>query len=310
MDVYAKITDAIVTALENAGEEGPGRWRMPWHARPGHDTSTPLNAVSGRPYSGINVLGLWAAAEAKGYPTGEWATYKQWQEVGAQVRAGEKSTLIVFWNFGEREVETDDGDRETRKSVYARGYYVFNAAQVDGWAGRKQPKDAPAPLTEEQRVAAADEFFRGLDADVRHGGSQAYYRPSDDHIQMPAFETFEAGTAYYSTLAHEHVHWTGAKSRLDRDLSGRFKTAAYAAEELVAELGAAFCMARLGLSTEPRADHAQYIAGWIKLLKEDKRAIFTASSKAQAAVEWMTAKATASATQEGGGGVEPAATAA
>src|SRR5439155_9518281 len=124
-------------------------------------------------------------------------------------------------------------------------------------------------------------------SDVRHGGNRAYYSPSSDHIQMPPFQAFTEGPAYYSTLAHEHTHWTGKADRCDRQLGKRFGDNAYAAEELIAELGAAFVCAHLGLSTEPREDHAKYIQSWLKVLRSDKRAIFTAASKAQQAADYL-----------------------
>ena len=136
-------------------------------------------------------------------------------------------------------------------------------------------------------IEHAEAFFGSIGATVRHGGNEAFYRPSTDHIQMPPFAAFKDGVAYYSVLAHEHTHWTANAARCDRQLGKRFGDNAYAAEELIAELGAAFTNAHLGLSTEPRADHAQYLASWLKVLKADKRAIFTAASKAQQATDWM-----------------------
>ena len=173
----------------------------------------------------------------------------------------------------------DDGQR---RSVLARGYAVFNAEQVDGY---EVPPTPPRP--EIQRVQEAERFFEALGADIKHGGNRAFYRPSGDHIQMPNFESFRDAVSYYSVLAHEATHWTGATLRLDRDLSGRFGNAAYAAEELVAELGAAFLCADLGLTNEPRPDHAAYVANWLQVLKEDKRAIFTAAAKAQQAADYV-----------------------
>ena len=148
------------------------------------------------------------------------------------------------------------------------------------------PKAEP-DVTQLERIEQAEAFFRTIGADVRHGGNQAYYRPSEDHIQMPPFQAFKENVSYYSTLAHEHTHWTAKADRCDRQLGKRFGDSAYAAEELIAELGAAFTCAHLGLSTEPRADHAQYIASWLRVLKADKRAIFTAASKAQQAADYL-----------------------
>jgi antirestriction protein ArdC len=163
---------------------------------------------------------------------------------------------------------------------------VFNAAQVDGYT----PKvDADIPCPNASRTLRRS--FRRSGADLRHGGNQAFYAPATDHIQMPPFGAFAENVSYYSTLAHEHTHWTAPAARCDRQLGKRFGDNAYAAEELIAELGAAFTCAHLGLSTEPREDHAQYLASWLKVLKADSKAIFTAASKAQHATDWMIARA-------------------
>jgi antirestriction protein ArdC len=287
-DVYRTVTDAIINAIE----QGVGTWRMPWHTS-GRFAFSPINATSKKPYRGINTVCLWAAAQAKGYESGEWATYQQWQEKGAQVRRGEKATLVVFWKFANESKETEDGEATSSRLLFSRGYSVFNAAQVDGYT----PKiDAETPIPE--RIAHADGFFTAIGADVRHGGNQAYYTTSDDHIQMPPFQAFRENVSYYSTLAHEHTHWTAKAGRCDRQLGKRFGDNAYAAEELIAELGAAFTCAHLGLSTEPREDHAQYINSWLRVLMADKRAIFTAASKAQQPTDWMVARADSARTAE------------
>ncbi len=284
-DVYARVTDQIVTAIE----QGVGTWRMPWHTS-GRFAFSPINAVSKKPYRGINTVCLWAAAQAKGYERGEWATYAQWQERSAQVRKGEKATLVVFWKFANDSRETqEDGESSTARGsrlLFTRGYSVFNASQVDGYTPAVDP-DATMP----ERIAHAEEFFHAIGADLRHGGNQAFYSPASDHIQMPSFDAFAENVPYYSTLAHEHTHWTARAGRCDRELGKRFGDNAYAAEELTAELGAAFTCAHLGLSTEPREDHAQYIQSWLKVLKADSQAIFTAASKAQQATDWLIARA-------------------
>jgi antirestriction protein ArdC len=284
LDVYRKVTDQIITAIE----QGAGTWRMPWHTS-GRFAFSPINVVSKKPYRGINTVCLWAAAQAKGYASGEWGTYQQWQERGAQVRRGEKATLVVFWKFANDYKETQsDSDTPASGSrlLFTKGYSVFNAAQVDGYTPKA---DLEQPIPE--RMAHADAFFKSVAADVRHGGNQAFYSPSGDYVQMPPFEAFKDAISYYSTLGHEHTHWTASTARCNRELGKRFGDNAYAAEELIAELGAAFTCAHLGLSTEPREDHAQYIQSWLRVLKADKRAIFTAASKAQQAADWMMQKA-------------------
>jgi antirestriction protein ArdC len=280
-DVYDRVTSQIINSIE----QGVSSWRMPWHTS-GRFAFSPINVTSKKPYRGINTLCLWAAAQTKGYESGEWATYKQWHERGAQVRKGEKATLVVFWKFANSSSEgQEDADEQPVSGshlLFTRGYSVFNAAQVDGHS----PKvEYDAPML--QRIEQADGFFRGIGATVRHGGNQAYYATASDHIQMPPFQAFVESVSYYSTLAHEHTHWTAKASRCDRQLGKRFGDSAYGAEELIAELGAAFTCAHLGLSTEPRPDHAQYIASWLRVLKADKRAIFTAASKAQQAADYL-----------------------
>jgi antirestriction protein ArdC len=279
-DVYRTVTDAIINAIE----QGVSNWRMPWHTS-GKFAFSPVNVVSRKPYRGINTVCLWAAAQAKGYERGEWGTYNQWQERGAQVRKGEKATTVVFWKFANNAAETDDGD-DTPKSgsrlLFTRGYSVFNATQVDGYAPKP---DAETPI--EQRIEQAEQFFSRINARVMHHGNRAFYSPADDTITLPPFPAFFTATDYYSTRAHETGHWSSRADRCDRELGKRFGDNAYSVEELIAELTAAFTLAHLGLSSQPRPDHAQYIASWLRVLKADKRAIFTAASKAQQAADFM-----------------------
>jgi antirestriction protein ArdC len=280
--VYERITTTVIAAIE----AGAGNFAMPWHTD-GSDTARPTNIASGRPYRGINTLALWVAAQAAGYGPGIWGTYKQWAERGAQVRKGEKSTLVVFWKINDREQDADDAAAEdtARRRIVARGYSVFNAAQVDGYAAPAMPV-----LPEMQRIERAERWFAALGATVREGGSRAFYQPNTDAICLPPFAAFRDPVAYYATLAHEATHWSGHADRCARDLKGRFGSESYAAEELVAELGAAFLCADLALASEPRPDHAAYIASWLKVLRDDPRAIFTAAAKAQAAADWMHAR--------------------
>ena len=205
------------------------------------------------------------------------------------MRKGEKSTLVVFWKFANSASESQsdsDTPASTSRLLFTRGYSVFNAAQVDGYAPKA---GAERPLLE--RIEQAEAFFRAIGSDVRHGGNQAFYSPAGDYVQMPPFQAFRDGLSYYSTLAHEHTHWTANAARCNRELGKRFGDNAYAAEELIAELGAAFTCAHLELSTEPREDHAQYLQSWLRVLKADKRAIFTAASKAQQAADWLAQQA-------------------
>lgn len=274
-DVYEQITNAIVSTIE----EGADKYEMPWHA-----LSIPLNATSRKPYRGVNVLMLWATAQKRAYTSNEWATYRQWQEAGAQVRKGECSTTVVFWKFYDRsEEQQEDVDApEDRPRCFARCYHVFNASQVDGYV----PQVAEQ-LPESARIENAERFFASLPAVVKHGGDRAFYSPMGDFIQMPPFAQFKSPEAYVSTKAHEFGHWSGSGSRLNRDLSGRFGDERYSMEELIAELTSCFVCADLRIQSEPRVDHAPYIASWLRVLKGDRKAIFTAASKAQEATSYL-----------------------
>jgi antirestriction protein ArdC len=279
-DVYSRVTSQIVNAIE----AWVSNWRMPWHTSEKFAFS-PINVTSKKPYRGINTVCLWAAAQAKGYERGEWGTYQQWQERAAQVRKGEKATLVVFWKFANNAAETDDGD-DTPKAgsrlLFTRGYSVFNAAQVDGYTPKAE---ADSPI--EQRIESAEQFFSRINARVVHQGNRAFYSTDTDSITLPPFPAFFTPMDYYSTRAHETGHWTSKEGRCNRELGKRFGDNAYSVEELIAELTAAFVCAHLGLSSEPRPDHAQYIQSWLRVLKADKRAIFTAASKAQQAADYL-----------------------
>jgi antirestriction protein ArdC len=285
-DLHAEITNHLVAAIE----ANPGQPSLPWR-RGGGALHMPTNALTGNSYHGINILNLWVTAEQHGYAAPIWATYKQWSEKGCQVRKGERSALVIFYREFEAD-PTEEGDDGKRRM--ARASYVFNAAQVDGYAA----PDALPSLGPIQRIERADRFITAIAADIRHGGDRAFYQSAADFIQMPDEGLF-SGTAtmtrdegYYATLVHELVHWSGARSRLARDMGKRFGDQAYAAEELVAEIGAAFLCAELGI-TEGTAhpDHAQYLANWLQLLKSDSKAIFTAAARASEAAAFLSGRA-------------------
>ncbi len=282
-DLHADITAKIIAAI-NAN---PGEPQMPWR-RSGKPLWMPENALTRNRYNGINVVALWVAAETRGLTSPVWATYKQFQELDAQVRKGAKGEMVVFYKDYDVEPdpsnETDDGKRRV-----ARASYVFNAADVEGYT----PPDPPQRLGPIERIAAADRFVTATGARIEHGGERAYYRPSTDHIQMPdeglfcGTDTLSRDEGYYAVLLHELTHWTAPERRCNRDLSKRFLKAEVAAEELVAEIGAAMLCAELGVTQDTRPDHAQYIHHWMDLLKDDSRAIFTAAAKASEAVAFL-----------------------
>lgn len=283
-DLYQRVTSAIVTAIE----AGAGDYRMPWNARLCGSSSLgiPSNPVGRYPYRGINILTLWGSQEQYGFPTPEWATYQQWQSIGAQVKKGEKASISIFYKPLDPRSTTsndEDADRPNKfKPFIIKAANVFNAAQVDGYA--------PVPLqpiSDDVKHAASEHLIAASGAKISMGGSKACYIPSRDEIHMPPHAAFINIQAYYGVAFHELSHWTGHKSRCARSLEGRFGSEAYAVEELIAELSAAFLSAELGLAPEPRIDHARYISSWLKALKNDKRAIFTAATKASEAANFL-----------------------
>lgn len=282
-NLHAEVTDNLIRAIE----AGPGEFALPWRQALG-PLHLPVNALTGKRYQGINIVNLWASAFLRGYSSPQWGTFRQWAEKGQYVRKGEKASLVIFYKEFSVEPVFEDEDDDGRRRV-ARASAVFNADQIEGY---ELPVEGPLPGPVE-RLVTADAFVCATQARIEHGGSRAYYRPDTDHIQMPDEGLFTGtGTmtrteGYYATLVHELVHWTGAEKRLNRQFGKRFGDVAYAAEELVAELGAAFLCAELGITQEVRPDHAQYLAHWLKLLKEDSRALTTAAAKASEASAFL-----------------------
>lgn len=283
-DIYTRITGKIVSALEN----GVRPWVRPWNAEHAAGRITRPLRHNGQPYTGINVLSLWASATAQGFAAPIWMTYRQASELGAHVRKGEKGSPVVYANSITRtDKDADSGADVERELHFLKGYTVFNIEQIEGLPAQYMMPASPRTdvIT---RIARAERFFAATKAELSHGGSRAFYRPSTDTIVLPAFEAFHDAESYYATLAHETTHWTSHESRLARDFgSKRFGSESYAMEELVAELGAAFLCADLDLTLEPREDHASYIANWLEVLKNDHRAIFTAASHAQRAADFL-----------------------
>jgi antirestriction protein ArdC len=283
-DVYERVTARIIADLE----QGVRTWLRPWNA--GHAAgriTKPLRG-NGMPYRGINIIMLWAAAMEQGFAAPIWLTFRQALDLGAHVRKGEKGSLVVYADrIRKTETDQESGEELQREIPFLKGYTVFNVEQIDGLPPHFHAPAAPV-VDPVQRIDGTERFFAALGADIRHGGNRACYAIEPDQVRMPPFATFRDAESYYAVLGHECVHWTRHPARLDRDLGRkRHGDEGYAREELVAELGAAFLAADLGLELEPRPDHAAYLASWLQVVQGDKRAIFSAAAQAQRAVDFL-----------------------
>ncbi len=272
IDIYQTVTDQIISSLE----AGTAPWQKSWATS---GLGGMPRRVTGQAYRGINVLILWC--QGRSAPT--WMTYKQAQELGGNVRKGEKGTGITFF----KPLRVTDKVTEEEKTIpLLKCYTVFNVEQIDGLPARFYPTPAEK-LNGDSRTAEVETYIAGTEAVINHGGDRAFYRPSTDQIHLPEFDQFEDAEAYYGTALHELVHWTSAKSRIDRDLGKKFGDTGYAREELVAEIGAAFLTATLGIENTPREDHAAYVKVWLDVLKGDKKAVFAAAAAAQVAADYL-----------------------
>jgi len=270
-DIYAEVTDSIIKALE----AGTAPWVRPWAG------GGPRNAITGHEYRGLNVLLLSCRVMERGYADDRWLTFKQAQSNGGHVRKGEKSTMVTFWQFNKlAKKDAETGEETTRSVPLLRVYHVFNVAQCDGLT-LKAPEANVFDLTHD----GARDTIAKSGAVVYHYGDRAFYDPAGDRIVLPQVEKFQDEAGYWTTALHELTHWTGHAKRLNRVFGKRFGDDAYAAEELVAEIGSAFLCARLKIAG--RLQHPEYVASWLKVLKGDKRAIFTASSAAQKAADLL-----------------------
>jgi antirestriction protein ArdC len=276
-DLYSEVSARILAELET----GVLPWVKPWAATAG--ANTPCNAVTSRPYSGCNVILLWLARD-RGWPTPRFLTFKQAIEAGGNVRKGEHGTKVYFVKQLQV-IERDGEETETRLVPMLREYSVFNIAQCENLPDNIKAGKPMRVRNPDGRDSLADEFLAATGADIREGHGEAFYVPSKDFVSMPAFEAFKGADHYYNVAFHELTHWTGHQARLDRDLSHRFGTQAYAGEELVAELGGAFLCAEFGFDGDVR--NAGYVATWIELLKSDKRAFFTACNRASKAADYL-----------------------
>jgi antirestriction protein ArdC len=266
--IYQQVTDKIIAELESGNLPS---WVKNWSG----DISADHNVITRKQYHGINtiILGM------SGFKAPQWGTYKQWLSLGAQVTKGSKGTHIIYYSPVERGSKVTEAGEVKEYSYILKSYTVFNAEQVTGWeAPAIEPKSFNA-------VASIEELTNKSGVKLQFGGDRAYYSPSLDFVAMPNKSQFNSEAGYYATLLHELSHWSGHESRLNRDLSGRFGNEAYAAEELIAELSAAFLCARFGIAGELR--HSSYIASWLKVLKSDNKAIFKAAALAQKAADYL-----------------------
>lgn len=284
-NLHAEITARIVAQLKT----GAAPWRRPWSqkaANIGASMQMPRNAVTGRAYSGINVLLLWGKMDDGQFSDARFLTFKQAKEAGGSVRKGEKGTEIVYVNHVVRE-DRNNPDKTVR-IPFLKSYYVFNVAQCDGLE-KLAAAPVSAPVKRNERDETIDAFVAATGANIQHGEPRAYFRPFGDFVNMPIFDSFTSGHAYYATLFHELGHWTGAEHRLNRTFGKRFGDRAYAAEELVAELTSAFVCAEFGIDND--GQDAAYLATWLpklaEFLTDHVSAIVTASAAASKAVEFM-----------------------
>ena len=261
------VMSAVVADMITRIEAGAVSWTMPWHHT--GEGYLPINVITRNPYRGGNVMLLLMMGDS--YSSNEWGTYKQWNELGAQVNKGEKGTHCIFWKLIEPKSDTE----ATR--MFPNSFVVFNAEQVEGYM--------PPPTGEHMTNYERADFFTAIPFKERAGNPA--YSQTNDVVYMPASHAFVSEPAYQATLAHELTHWTGHKSRLDRLSIARFGSNEYAAEELVAELGAAFLCAHLGIATEQRQDHAAYLSSWLAGLKAEPKMLWTVASKAQAALDHL-----------------------
>ncbi len=285
-DVFTRVTQRILDDLE----KGVRPWVKPWNADNAAARVVRPVRHTGEPYNGINILLLWGASLENGFHNPTWMTFKQATDYGGHVRKGEKASLSVYANkITKTEVDEKTGEEFEREIPFMKGYSVFNVEQIEGLPEKFYAK--PPPREEGGLIKTLDDveaFINSTKALIRHGGGRAYYAEGADMIQLPPLESFTDAESYYATKLHELTHWTKHETRCDRDF-GRIKWGdeGYAKEELVAEIGAAFLCADLGITPEIREDHAAYIGSWLKALKDDKKLIFKAAAHASRAVDFM-----------------------
>ncbi|HEY4309379.1 MAG TPA: zincin-like metallopeptidase domain-containing protein [Pirellulales bacterium] len=282
-DVYSRVTSTIVEQLER----GVRPWMQPWKAEYAAGRITRPLRHNGEAYKGINVITLWMESELRGFSCPFFLTFQQAKELGGFVKKGEHGLPVVYASTFKKTDTADDGAEIEQEIPFLKQYTVFNAEQIEGLPQRFYQL-AETPKEKIERIEQAERFFANTRADIRYGGNRAYYAVVADYVRMPPLETFRDAESHAATLAHEITHWTRHPSRLNRDLGRkRFGDEGYAVEELVAELGAAFLCADLQITPEVRDDHAAYIQSWLSVLRNDKKAVFTAASLASRAVDYL-----------------------
>ena len=285
MDVRQQITDKIVNLIETGGMERLKRWK-----RAAADSGMPINASTGKAYSGANVLVLWVAAMEAGYSVQKWLTYKQAAAMGGQVRKGEKSVICAYWSMVDKKAAkaaNESDDDQKGQYLMCKPVWLFNVAQIDGLPAECYEGAAPSERFNHDPIEAAEKFIVASGATIRYGCAGAFYQPSGDFIGMPDRDRFYSAEAFYATMQHELTHWTGSQTRLNRQFGKRFGDEAYAFEELVAEFGAAFLAAHVGFIDATIEGHAHYLDSWVAMLKKDKQALFTAAKHASEAADYL-----------------------
>ncbi|KFA96686.1 ArdC family protein [Vibrio sp. ER1A] len=276
-DFYQEVTNQIIEALE----QGIKPWSCPWDVT--QASGMPTNFMTQKEYQGMNIMLLWMSAQMNRFSSSKWLTFKQAKELGGQVRKGEKGTHIFFYKMVEKKSNEGNGD-EKEAYPMLKTFVVFNLDQVEGLS------DTNSETVVRDEVTLIDEvehFIRSTEAKISYCGQKAFFRPSTDEVVIPEHDRFHSTADLYATIMHELTHWTGHKTRLDRDSKGKFGSKDYAFEELIAELGAAFLMADFGIIGE--VQHESYIASWLEVLKNDKRYIFKAATQASKAHQYLKA---------------------
>lgn len=284
MDIRQAITDRIIGMMEKGGNKWAQSWSSAAHG------GMPANARTGSRYNGINILLLLGAAAEAGFASNAWLTFKQAADLGGKVRKGEKGVACCYFEMVKKKEQPQDAQEEQGAFPMCKPFWLFNLAQIDGLPEQLLEASAPA-RNAFSPIEAAERLALESGAAIEHGGERAFFRPATDVIGMPDKERFNTVENYYGTLMHELTHWTGGEGRLNRTFGKRFGDDAYAFEELVAELGAAFVMGHLGLVDATIEGHAGYLGLWLKVLRSDKTAIFSAAKHAGQAYEYLVSRA-------------------